>query len=182
MSSHITTWTSTWFQLFSSDKDIPKVAGIFTRVCVCTNSLNVTHDEKILLFEGKPTTNKTYYIYKCWIFFFPTKYFAIIFSIKYLIFALTISNYWIQKICTHTFSSDKDIPKVAGHGQDSWKRGVDGFSYFRWFSVMLFSNQNHLCYMIYQSSPPSFVVWKIANICHKCVKVGAIKTTWQPFN
>jgi hypothetical protein len=88
--------------------------------------------------------------------------------------------------CTSTwfqlFSSDKDIPKVAGHGQDSWKRGVDGFSYFRWFSIMLFSNQNHLCYMIYQSPPPSFVVWKIANICHKCVKVGAIKTTWQPFN
>ena len=61
--------------------------------------------------------------------------------------------------CTSTwfqlFSSDKDIPNVAGHGQDSWKRSVDGFSYFRWFSVMLFSNQNHLCYMIYQSPPPS---------------------------
>ena len=46
------------------------------------------------------------------------------------------------------FFCEKEILKIAGHSQNRSKMtflkgGVDGFSYFHWFSVILFSIQNH---------------------------------------
>jgi hypothetical protein len=54
------------------------------------------------------------------------------------------------KLCSQLFSSEEKIPQVAGHGQnrskiDFLKEGVDGFSYFHLFSVILFPNQNLSC-------------------------------------
>ena len=46
------------------------------------------------------------------------------------------------------FFCEKEILKIAGHDQNRsnmtfLKGSVDGFSYFHWFSVILFSTQNH---------------------------------------
>ena len=55
------------------------------------------------------------------------------------------------------FFSDKNILNIAGYGQNRYiykkdllKVGVDCSSYFsHWFSVILFSSQNHPCMYIY---------------------------------
>ena len=46
------------------------------------------------------------------------------------------------------FFCEREIQKITGHSQNRskmtfLKEGVDGFSYFHWFSIILFSIQNH---------------------------------------
>ena len=49
----------------------------------------------------------------------------------------------------YLFFCEKEIPKFPGHSRNRFKLtflkgGIDGFSYFQWFSVILFSIQNHI--------------------------------------
>ena len=58
-----------------------------------------------------------------------------------------------------TIISEEKIPKLTGHGQnrskiDFLKEDVYGFSYFHWFSVILFPDQNHpwICLILFFST------------------------------
>ena len=123
-------------------------------ICSLVYSLNSTQD-LVKLF--------------CFVVSYVIAFFCFAFLCRYVESHCQI--YYFQSFCFAIFRDDfffsyltdfsyfplKNIPKVTEDSQNSSKTDhlkgiVDGFSYFHWFSVILFSNHNH---------PSIFQQWRV---------------------